>query len=96
MNSKTCSDIYFDPDEHPDATLKAFDEFACQFLLRYAALYPDPPKSSIDVAISRWKVEHTTDATPDPKPTLPEYDAICAAWMSKDQVRKALGIYSSP
>ena len=96
MESKTRSDLHFNPDDHPDATLKAFEEFTCQFSLRYEALYPDPPKSSIDASISRWKVEHTTGDTPDPKPNLAEYDSICSQWKSKDKVRKVLGIYSSP
>ncbi len=47
--------LHFDPDLHPDDTLKAFNDFIQSFYLRYEAQYPDPPKVSIDVAIERWK-----------------------------------------
>ena len=38
---------FFDPDNHPDDTLKSFVEFAQDFELRYAASYPDPPNSGV-------------------------------------------------
>ena len=41
------SRIYFDPDEHPENTLKAFQEFVQRFQLRYDLLYPDCPKVSL-------------------------------------------------
>ena len=47
---------FFDPDNHPDDTLKSFAEFAEDFELRYAASYPGPPKVSLDSAIQRWKL----------------------------------------
>ncbi|CAB4023368.1 Hypothetical predicted protein [Paramuricea clavata] len=50
------STLYFDPDLHPDNTLRAFDEFIQSFELRYDAQYPDPPKTSLDAAIERWKL----------------------------------------
>ena len=53
--------LYFDPDKHPENTLKVFNEFCDAFVLRYNALYPDPPKVSIDVAFERWKIGNTTD-----------------------------------
>ena len=87
--------LYFDPDKHPDDTLKAFDEFCDQFVLRYNALYPDPPKVSMDAAISRWKVEHATAANPDPTPTVQQYDALRSSWRSKDKVNKFLGLFAS-
>ena len=36
--------VYFDPDEHPEDTLKAFEEFIKKFSLRYEAQFPDPQK----------------------------------------------------
>ena len=72
--------LYFDPDCHPDDTLKAFNEFVIDFELRYAANYPDPPKVSIDAAVSRWKVGHEETMSPD------QYDALVDAWKSKDKV----------
>jgi hypothetical protein len=54
------SKLYFDPDLHPDDTLRAFDEFIQSFELRYDAQYPDPPKTSLDGAIERWKLANTT------------------------------------
>ena len=62
--------LHFDPDCHPDDTLKAFNEFIIDFELRYAANYPDPPKVSLEAALSRWKVENEdTKVSPD------QYDA---------------------
>ena len=81
--------LYFDPDCHPDDTLKAFNEFVIDFELRYAANYPDPPKVSIDAAVSRWKVGHEETMSPD------QYDALVDAWKSKDKVAKFLGLFSS-
>ena len=50
--------LYFDPDQYPGGTLKAFNEFVQLYLLRYNANYPDPPKVSMDAAIQRWKIYH--------------------------------------
>ena len=87
--------LYFDPDLHPEATLKAFDEFCDAFTLRYNALYPDPPKVSMDAAIARWKVEAATAANADPRPTLAQYDNIRDTWREHDRVAKFLGLFSS-
>ena len=61
--------LFFDPDQHPEDTLKAFEDFIKIFQLRYEAQYPDPPKVSLEAALQRWKVTHTSDQNPDPKPT---------------------------
>ena len=87
--------IFFDPDEHPEDTLKAFKEFCQTFELCYNAQYPDPPKVSINSAIQRWKVENATEDAPDPKPSLAQYDAIHDGWRSKDKVAKFLRMFSS-
>ena len=76
--------LVFDPEAHPKDTLKQFREFCRIFQLRYAAQFPDPPKSSMDHALERWKVEHTTETITDPKPTLQQYDEIHDAWQSRD------------
>ena len=47
--------LCFDPNIHPDDTLKCFNEFIQSYELRYDAEYPDPPKVSLDAAIERWK-----------------------------------------
>ena len=88
----SASTLYFDPDLHPDDTLRAFDEFIQSFTLRYDAKYPDPPKVSLDAAISRWKLIND-----DKKPTVDDYDNIRdeSEWRSKDRVAKLLGIFSS-
>ena len=80
--------LYFDPDKFPENTLKAFNEFCNTFLLRYNALYPDPPKVSIEAALSRWKFEHSTTENADPRPTLEQYDNIRNTWRYKDRVIK--------
>ena len=87
--------VFFDPDEHPEDTLKAFEEFTQIFTLRYAAQYPDPPKVSLEAAIERWKVVNATTTNDSPKPTLEEYDKICLQWKQKDKVAKLLGMFSS-
>ena len=87
--------LYFDPDEHPEDTLKVFNEFCDSFTLRYNALYPDPPKVSMDSAIARWKVETATQEAPDPRPTVAQYDGIRDTWRSHDKVHKFLGLFSS-
>ena len=83
--------LYFDPDLHPEDTLKQFDEFVNRFELRYAAQYPDPPKVSIDSAMERWKIVNV-----DKKISLDEYDNIKEKWTSQDMVTKFLGMFSSP
>lgn len=87
--------LFFDPDEHPESTLKAFEEFTQIFDLRYAAQYPDPPKVSMDSAIERWKVANTTATTPNPVPDLNQYDQVRSGWQSRDKVAKLLGMFSS-
>ena len=83
-------DLFFDPDLHLDDTHKSFVDFVKRFELRYDASYPDPPKTSLEAALSRWKVANKKD------PSLEEYDAIVASWKSIDMVRKCLGLFSSP
>ena len=92
---RSSNGLYFDPGKCPDATLKAFNDFVIQFELRYNAMYPDPPKVSVDAAIQRWTLQNTTEARPDPKPSLLQYDQLVSDWKSKDKVSKFLGIFSS-
>jgi hypothetical protein len=84
--------LCFNPDDHPDATLKAFDDFVQMYELRYDAQYPDPPKVSIDAAIERWKL---TQQNAEAKPTIDQYDEIRDEWRSKDRVAKFLGLFST-
>ena len=96
INSKRPqSDLYFDPNDHPDETLKAFDDFTQMFELRYDAQFPDPPKVSLDAAIQRWKVENTVQGQQAPIPTLEQYDNLVSSWRSRDKVAKCLGLFSS-
>ena len=94
-NNRPQSDLFFDPTQHPDDTLKSFNDFVQMFELRYEAQFPDPPKVSLDAALNRWKIANTTDDAPDPKPTLAQYDEVVATWQSKDKVAKLLGMFSS-
>ena len=86
---------YFDPDEHPEDTLKSFEEFMKVFSVHYDAQNPDSPKVWLESAIERWKILHTTEAIPNPKPNLDQYDKICLDWRAKDKVSKLLGMFSS-
>ena len=83
------TDLYFDPDLFPNDLLKAFSEFIQDFVLRYEAKFPDPPKASLDTALERWKLLNPK------KPTIEEYDSIVEEWRNRDKVAKFLGIYSS-
>ena len=49
--AEACTCLHFDPKEHPQNMLKAFQEILQFFQLRYDALYPDPPKVSLEGAI---------------------------------------------
>ena len=82
--------LFFDPDQHPEETLKAFDEFVQDFKLYYAANYPDPPKVSMDAAIQRWKIENG-----NAEPNVNQFDVIKEAWQTKDMVAKFLGLHVS-
>ena len=84
------SQLFFDPDAHPDDTLKSFMEFTQDYELRYAAMYPDPPKVSLDSALQRWKLGNNNR-----NPTMDQYDHIVDQWKSRDMVAKFLGIYAS-
>ena len=72
--------LFFYPTEHPDNTLKAFTEFIQTFQLRYTAQFPDPPKTSLDTALHRWKILNTSETAPDPKPTIVQYDKLVSDW----------------
>lgn len=95
MNKPQSHDLFFDPTNHPDDTLKAFNDFIKTFQLRYAAMFPDPPKVSLDAALNRWKISNTTTEAPIPQPTLQQYDQVVAEWQAKDKVAKFLGMFSS-
>ena len=90
MSELRAPSLYFDPDHHPDDTLKSFVEFIQDYELRYSATYPDPSKVSLDSAIHRWKLGHNGN-----NPSMDEYDSIVEGWKSKDMLAKFLGIYSS-
>lgn len=94
-DSRIKRQLFFDPNEHPEHTLKAFEEFIQAFELRYNAQYPDPPKVSLDAAFERWKITNVITENPNPKPNLEQYDQIRDEWRSKDKVAKLLGIFSS-
>ena len=59
--------LFFDPDDHPENTLKAFQEFIQRFELRYDGY---PPKISLEAAIERWKILEATLENPSPKANL--------------------------
>ena len=95
METRQSQQLFFDPDQHPEDTLKAFEEFPQLFELRHDAQFPDPPKVSMDAAIDRWKVANITENNQSPRPDLPSYDAIRNDWRSKNNVAKFLGMFSS-
>ena len=60
--------LFFDPDDHPENTLKAFEEFIQRFELCYDALYPDPRKVLLEAAFEQWEIMEATPENPSPKP----------------------------
>ena len=94
MESET---IYFNPDNHPSNTWKAFRTFASRFELRYAAQFTEPPPPAMASAIQRWELEHPPEAGADrkPIPTVQQFDTMKENWKSKDKVSKVLGLFSS-
>ena len=88
--------IFFNPDKHPNDTWKAFKQFCNRFELRYSAQFTDPPKTALDSAIQRWKLEHPpTEHVANPMPTVDEFDAMKEQWKSRDKIAKVLGMFSS-
>ena len=92
---EACSRLLFDHSKHLKNTLKAFQEFFQCFQLLYDALYPDPSKVSLEVAIERWKISQATAENPSLKPNLEKFDEICEDTKSRDEISKFLGMYSS-
>ena len=84
------ANVFFDSDLHSDDTLKSFVDFVKCFKLRYEAAYPDPPKVSLDAALSRWKLSNNIK-----DPSIEEYDQVVDEWRGKDMVRKCLAMFSS-
>ena len=82
--------LQFDPDKHPHATLKAFNDFIEQYEFRYQAQYPEPSKSSLDNAVLQWKSEHG-----EAEPTAAQKLAMRNDFISKDKVRKLLGFFAT-
>ena len=91
-NNPALPTIYFDPDKHPDATLKAFNKFIKSFELQYDALYPEPPKISLETAIERWKLSQEDEKN---RMTGEQFDEIKEGLRSADRVTKLLGMFSS-
>ena len=90
MATSSPAKLYFDPDLHPDDTLKTFVEFIKMYELRYDASYPDPPKVAMEQALERWKIIH-----PEQTPSIKDYDELRDEWRSHDKVAKLLGLFSS-
>ena len=85
---EACSCLFFDPNEHPENMLKAFQEFIQCFQLQYDTLYPDTPKVSLESAIEWWKITTATQENPSPKPSLEQFDEICKQTKSCDKVSR--------
>ena len=79
--------LFFDPDGHQKAHIKAFTELSKQ--------NPNVPRISLDAAIQPSKIEHAdTDGT-EPRLTVAQYHEICDNWRSKDRVAKFFEMFSS-
>ena len=87
--------LFFDLDEYPENTLKAFNDYPELFELRYNAQFPDPPKVSLDSVLERWKIVNATERNSNPRTALVQYDKIKEDWQAKDRLAKFLGMFSS-
>ena len=94
-NEEACLRLFFNPEDHPENTLKAFQEFIQHFELHYDASYPDPPKVSLEAVIERLKIMGATPGNPSTKPNLEQFDNLCEHTKSHEKVSKFLGTYSS-
>ena len=74
--AEALSSLFFDPETHPEDTLKVFLKFTEMFIFRYNSQFPEPPKVSLELAIQRWKIHHTTIDTPKPKLELEQCGQI--------------------
>ena len=92
---QSSNSFFFDSDEYPKYTLKAFNDYVELFELRYNAQFPDPPKVSLDSALKRWKIVNATERNLNPRPTLDQYDKIKEDWQAKGILEKLLGMFSS-
>ena len=68
--------LYFEPDEHPENMFTAFQEFIQYFQLPYDAMYLDPLKVSLEVAMELWKITAATLENESSKPLLEQLDKI--------------------
>ena len=81
VNEEARLRLFFDPDDHPENTLKAFQEFI-QRLLCDDALYPDLRKVLLEAAFEQWGIMKATPENPSPKPKLEQFekdDCICSS-----------------
>ena len=83
--------LQFDPDKHPHATLKAFNEFVDQYEYRFNAQYPEPSKQLLDNAVIKWKTEHADAGDPNATQRVTIRNEV----VSRDKVRKLLGFFAS-
>ena len=65
VNEEARLRLFFDPDDHPENTLKTFQEFIQRFELCYDALYPDPRKVLLEAAFEKWEIMEATPENPN-------------------------------
>ena len=92
---QSSNSLFFDLDEYPENTLKAFNDYLELFELRYNAQFPDPPKVLLDSVLERWKIVNATERNSNPQTALVQYDKIKEDWQAKDRLAKFLGMFSS-
>ena len=74
VNEEARLRLFFDPDDHPENTLKTFQEFIQRFALCYDALHPDPRKVLLEAAFEKWGIMEATPENPSPKPKLEQFE----------------------
>ena len=75
-------------DKHPHATLKAFNDFIEQFDFYCNAQYPEPSRSAIENAISKWKALNNEREIAEK-----DIETMRNEW---NKVRKLLEFFSPP
>ena len=91
-NEEACLCFFFDPDDHSENTLKAFQEFIFSNL---NCAMMQCTQVWLEAAIEQWKIMKATPENPSPKPNLEQFDNLCKHTKACNKVSKFLAIYSS-
>ena len=73
---QSSNSLFFDPNEYPENTLKAFNDYVELFELRYNAQFPDAQNGLVGFCTQKMEDVNAMERNPNPPPTLDQYDKI--------------------